>query len=828
MKKEDFNSEWQFVKGYVPSLKVLAMYGKQAQKITLPHDAMIHETRDENTKNGGATGFYPGGVYTYFKTFPVSQEWEEKTVILEFEGVYETAMVYVNGVLAKTNKNGYTNFYVDIARYLNFGEENEIKVVADNSSEENSRWYSGSGIYRGVSLYVGDPVQIPLNGVRITTEEADKDAAVVEISTMVANRSRKKEKLVVTVKFEDEEHQVYEDRVHLTSFAESQNTVHQKIAIEKPKLWNCETPHLYRCTIQIYAGEELLDEQELSYGIRKITLDALRGLRINGEPVKLRGTCIHHDHGILGAAAYEAAEMRKCRLLKEAGFNSVRSAHHPAGKAFLDACDKTGLLVMDELTDMWTIHKNNHDFAFSFLDEWQDMIKHMVDKDYNHACVILYSVGNEIQEIGTERGAEINRMLCNAFKELDATRFTTNGMNALNAVGAKVYPVMQELAPLIRKDAGEAGTNDNSGSNAINSFMKLMEGEAGDAFAVHPIVTEVLEESSESMDIIGFNYLTGRHLLEGELHPNKCVLGTETFPADIARLWKVVNSSKRVLGDFTWTGYDYLGEAGCGIFYYDGKSNFGSNYPDRTAYIGDIDLAGYRRPISFLREIVYGLRKEPYIAVERVDKDGKKCSKTPWMLKDNIASWTWRGYEGKPAVVDVYSDAQEVELFLNGKSLGRKAAGEAHGFTASFETCYEPGVLEAVSYQDGRETGRHLLCTAGEEVLLHVAADQKELRADGEDLCFLTMHLCDAKGTPDLYGKRRIHIEVEGAGTLAAFGNADPQSVESYDAPCWETYDGYALAAVRAGREKGEISVTIWMEGQEEQRQKILIPVNEK
>ena len=334
MKKEDFNSEWQFVKGYVPSLKVLAMYGKQAQKITLPHDAMIHETRDENTKNGGATGFYPGGVYTYFKTFPVSQEWEEKTVILEFEGVYETAMVYVNGVLAKTNKNGYTNFYVDIARYLNFGEENEIKVVADNSSEENSRWYSGSGIYRGVSLYVGDPVQIPLNGVRITTEEADKDAAVVEISTMVANRSRKKEKLVVTVKFEDEEHQVYEDRVHLTSFAESQNTVHQKIAIEKPKLWNCETPHLYRCTIQIYAGEELLDEQELSYGIRKITLDALRGLRINGEPVKLRGTCIHHDHGILGAAAYEAAEMRKCRLLKEAGFNSVRSAHHPAGKAF--------------------------------------------------------------------------------------------------------------------------------------------------------------------------------------------------------------------------------------------------------------------------------------------------------------------------------------------------------------------------------------------------------------------------------------------------------------------------------------------------------------
>lgn len=826
MKKADFNAKWQFVKGYVPSLKVLQMYGKQAQEVTLPHDAMIHEMRDENTKSGGATGFYPGGMYTYFKTFSVPEDWEEKTVLLEFEGVYETAMVYINGALAKTNRNGYTNFYVDIARYLNFGEENEIKVVADNSAEENSRWYSGSGIYRGVSLYVGEPVQIPLNGVRITTEEADKDVAVVEISTKVLNRSRKKEKLTIIAKLEDEKHRVYEDRVHLTGFAESENTVHQQIAIEHPMLWNCDTPHLYQCTVQIYAGDKLLDEQTISYGIRKITLDALRGLRINGEPVKLRGTCVHHDHGILGAAAYEDAELRKCRLIKEAGFNSIRSAHHPAGKAFLDACDKVGLLVMDELTDMWTVHKNNHDFAFSFLDEYQNMIKNMVEKDYNHACVILYSVGNEIQEIGTERGAELNRMLCNAFKELDSTRFTTNGMNALNAAGAKVYPIMQELAPLIRKDAEKVGTNDNSGSNVINSFMKLMEGEAGDAFAAHPIITEVLEESSESMDIIGLNYLTGRHLLEGELHPNKCVLGTETFPADIARLWKVVNSSNRVLGDFTWTGYDYLGEAGCGIFYYDGKSNFGSHYPDRTAYIGDIDLAGYRRPVSFFREIVYGLRTEPYIAVERVDKYGKKCSKTPWMFKDNIASWTWRGYEGKPAVVDVYSNAPEVELFLNGRSLGRKPAGAEHGFTATFELNYEPGVLEAASYQNGMETGRCQLGTADEDVQIHVEADKKELQANGEDLCFLTMNLCDAKGTANLYEKRRIHIEIEGEGILAAFGNADPQSIESYDASCWETYDGYALAAVRAGDKKGAVSVTVWMEGKEEQKQKITIPVN--
>ena len=343
--------------------------------------------------------------------------------------------------------------------------------------------------------------------------------------------------------------------------------------------------------------------------------------------------------------------------------------------------------------------------------------------------------------------------------------------------------------------------------------MSLMEGERGEYFAVHPLLTEALEGCSSASDITGLNYLTGRHILEHELHPHKTVLGTETYPADIARLWGIVKRYPHVIGDFTWTGYDYLGEAGCGIFHYDDAVNFSSVYPERAAYIGDLDLTGYRRPISYLREIVYGLRKEPYLAVQRLNRYGMPCSKTPWMHKDTVASWTWPGYEGKPALVDVYADAQEVELFLNGVSLGRKPAGEAAAFTACYELSYEPGELNAVSYTDGAETGRCTLMTAGEELVLYAAADRTELTADGEDLSFITVKLTDSAGRDNLFASKKISVSVEGAGRLEAFGSADPQSLGSYDDTVWETYDGYALAVVRAAETEGTIQVTVSADG---------------
>ena len=478
----------------------------------------------------------------------------------------------------------------------------------------------------------------------------------------------------------------------------------------------------------------------------------------------------------------------------------------------LAACDRYGIMVMDELSDMWTLHKNPYDFALHFEDCWEQVVEQMVATDYNHPSVVLYSSGNEITEAGSDAGAAINRKICNKFHELDHTRFTTMGLNGLMTAGRRLREIMADVMGKFGTPEAE-GSGNKDGSNAFNSFMSMMEGERGEYFSAHPLLTEALEGCSASCDIVGLNYLTGRHVLEREIHPNKTVLGTETYPADIVRLWGIVKRYPHVLGDFTWAGYDYLGEAGCGIFHYDGKANFSSIYPERTAYIGDLDLIGYRRPISYLREIVYGLRKEPYIAVERLNRYGMPCSKTPWMYKDNIASWTWPGYEGKPAKVDVYADADEVELFINGRSLGRKPAGESHEFTASYEISYEAGELMAVSYVNGKETGRFALATAESKVQLCVQPDKTELSADGEDLSFITVKLVDEKNVENLWESKKISVSVEGNGTLAAFGSADPQSLSGYDDREWETYDGYVMAVVRAGTEEGRIQVTFSAEG---------------
>lgn len=820
MIRKNFNHDWRVMKGGSSASAAAFMGTANVQNVHLPHDAMIHEVRTPDAASGAQTGFYPGGEYIYEKLLTAPEEWKEKAVFLEFEGIYQTAMVYINGALAATNLYGYSNFYVKLNPWLNYGVENKIKVIANNSLVPNSRWYTGSGIYRNVKLIVGDRIHVPNDGIRITTLAADTESAIVEVETKVQSISKVREKVTVQVVLEKDGKTIAKDRQMVVMYPETLETARCSICVENPQLWDCENPNLYQCRVLIEGADQVLDETTENFGIRTLTLDAAHGLRMNGKEVKLRGSCIHHDNGILGAATLEKAEERRCRQLKEAGFNSIRSSHHPVSKAMLNACDRYGILVMDEISDMWTLHKNPCDFALHFEECWEEVAEKMVAKDYNHPSVILYSSGNEITEAGSEAGAAINRKISNKLHELDHTRYTTMGLNGLMTAGTRLKEIMGDVMKRFGTVQAE-GQGNSDGSNAFNSFMSLMEGEKGAYFASHPLLTEALEGCSSSSDIIGLNYLTDRHVPERELHPNKTVLGTETYPADIVRLWGIVKRYPHVLGDFTWTGYDYLGEAGCGIFHYDGNANFTSVYPERAAYIGDLDLIGYRRPISYLREIVYGLRKEPYMAVERLNRYGMKCSKTPWMYKDNIASWTWPGYEGKPAVVDIYADAEEVELFLNGRSLGKKPAGEQHEFTATYEISYEPGELMAVSYEAGKETGRFSLTTAGEEVQLCVQADRTILCADGEDLSFITVKLTDENGVENLAASRKIAVSVEGAGRLEAFGSADPQSLTGYDETEWETYDGYVMAVVRAGTEEGKIKVVFTAEGHKEQSEEL-------
>ena len=820
MIRQNFNEGWSVSAGGGGMLEALRGSAPVGKPVRLPYDAMIHERPDPADVSGGQTGFYPGGQYIFTKTFFAPADWEGRDVLVEFEGVYMTAMVYVNGSHAATNLHGYGGFYARVDSLLRYGQDNELRVIANNPTP-NSRWYSGSGIYRSVNLLVGGDVHILPDGVRATTRLATEEEAVVEIETKIVNLTRARQKIALRTTLAFDGAPVKTDTVAVSLFSQDEETLRQNLHIDLPRLWNIDTPDLYDLTVEILRGEEVLDAAQERIGLRVLTLDAERGLRINGVPIKQKGACIHHDNGVIGAATFAAAEERRARQMKEAGFNAVRSAHHPMSPEMLAACDKYGLVVMDELSDVWYEHKNVNDFATYFDACWEQEIERIVAKDYNHPCVVLYSTGNEILDLGHELGAKINRRLCNRFHQLDDTRFTTTAVNGLISVmnngsmGKIIGDLLQQRgidpAAMQKPTLDPAATASEGGVGGVNMMMTLMD---SDDFMCHPLLTEALEEPAQAADVTGYNYLTGRHgELERRLHPNKPVLGTETYPADIVRLWRIVEDYPHVLGDYTWTGYDYLGEAGCGIFYYDGTVNFSSHFPDRAAYIGDIDIIGSRRPISYLRQTVYGDRKAPYLAVTRVDKYGKEHSKTAWMYKDNIASWTWPGFEGQKTEAEIYSVDDEVELFVNGVSCGRKPAGREHGFTAVYEVTYEPGEITAVSYRSGVESGRCTLKTAGAELVMRASVDNETLRANGEDLAFVTVELTDADGVANPFARREIQVSVEGAGELQGYGSADPQPTRGYQDTCWETYDGKVMAVVRAGSESGTIRVRFTAEG---------------
>lgn len=812
MLRERWNNGWNLTKpGLNPMMA--AMQGTDAaDPVTLPHDAMIHEERTQATKNQHQTGFYPGGCYTYSKAFPVPEEWKEKTVLLEFEGVYQNARVFINGDYAGGRPYGYTEFAVRADDFLKYGEQNTVTVIANNT-EENSRWYSGSGIYRNVNIFVGDLIHIARNGVRITTREVEDDLAVAEIEIALENSGREHKRVRIDIEIAGPDGETAgKGSVPVTVFGNHAEQVSTRVEIAGPQLWDCDNPNLYTCRVTVSEGKRELDETAESFGVRRLSLSASKGLRINGRETNLRGACIHHDNGVIGAVTLDCAEERRVRQLKEAGFNCIRSSHHPMSRAMLSACDRLGMLVLDELSDCWTRSKNNNDYAEKFPYFWREDVAAMVAKDYNHPCVIMYISGNEIQEAASAKGAQLNREITAEFHRLDNTRYVTVAANALLSCMDHMGEIMQDITGMTMEQMMAMQQNQpasSAGADAANGSTDLMKGPMADAFAANHIVTELLDEFASVTDVTGYNYLTARHAMERELNPNRVVLGTETLPSDLVRLWSIVKNNHHVIGDMTWTGYDYIGEAGAGVTYYDGRMGFMANWPISLSGMGDIDLIGARRPVSFVREIVFGLRKTPFIAVEPVDHFGEKPSATAWPWKDERRSWNWAGYEGRPAVVTVYSDAEEVELFLNGKSLGRKPAGEENRFAASFETVYEPGELKAVCCRNGAAAETDLLQTAGSKVHLQVNADRTEIKAGGGDAAFLEITLADEKGIVNPQAEKTVTVTVDGAGVLQGMGSADVETGNRYDNNVWKTYQGRLLAVVRSTEGPGEIKVTV-------------------
>ena len=773
MERRSFNEGWAVRSSTSPFLEVLGQ-ADAPTPVTLPHDALLARPRSADNVPGALTGFHGDGVVEYVKTFHVPQGWEGRRIELQFDGVYRGAMVFINDALVGQRPYGYIPFSVRIDQHLREGA-NEIRVEC--RSHADARWYSGLGIYRDVWLLLGETVHVARNGVRARTVSADRDAAVIALETTLHNDDRVLRTALVTTELVDSDGTVVAaDSATFGVRPGESSTLRQRFAIEAPRLWSPQTPHLHTCRTTVDVGGEALEVHEMQFGIRALEWDARRGMRINGEPVKLRGGCVHHDNGLIGAATIARAEERRVELLKAAGYNAIRSAHNPISESLLDACDRLGMLVMDEFTDGWTSTTAGFGYGHDLAEWWRRDLEEMLARDYNHPSVIMYSIGNEVADTGNDWGATLGRDMVDLIKSIDDTRPVTNGVN----------PMMTSLHDLKTEMGREGG---------VNSLMRDLGDLLGNV-VTSDMATDRLEDAMSQLDIAGYNYASARYELDIQRHPQRLLVGTEGTPNKLDEIWPLVERFPQIIGDFAWTAWEYIGEAGLGADKPAHEAFFG-NYPWRLSMTGDIGITGQRRTISHWREIVWGLRSTPYIAVHRPDvpREGLRPSLYTW--SDSAESWSWAGFEDTLLTVDVYSDADEVELLLNGRSLGTAPAGPDHRYIATFEVAYQPGELTAVAVRGGTVSEKVSLRTAANDATLTVVADRTLIRADTTDLSYIDIAISDTSGTVHVLRGDDISVTVHGSGVLQGFGTAAPATEDDYTASTTAAYLGRALAVVR-------------------------------
>lgn len=788
MEKLNFGGNWSFYQ---------EGHRETSQFVDLPHDAMIHERRDPESAGGGAVGFFPGGLYIYEKTFDVPVEWKEKCITFEFEGIYRNSQVYLNGQAAGVRPYGYSRFFVHADAFLQYGQENTIRIIADNSQMPNSRWYSGSGIYRPVFLHVANKTHIELDGVKVSTLSYAPASILVETA---ANGGE------IRVEILDG------DKIIAVGSGAS-----VEFGIENAKLWSAETPNLYRYHITLKEAGKVADEEVGSFGIRKVEWSN-QGLFINGQRTLLRGGCIHHDNGILGAATYDQAEVRRVRLLKEAGFNAIRSSHNPTSNALLEACDYYGMYVMDETWDMWYMHKNKYDYASDFEQWYQEDIQAMVAKDFNHPSVIMYSIGNEVSEPYQERGMQLTREMVDLIHSLDRNRAVTGGINLFIIDRAsKGKGIYKEEGGLAGEEKAPRKKNKQASGSLFFNILASMMGTQMNKMANSAGADRVASPCLDTLDIAGYNYASGRYVMESKKHPARVIVGSETFPQDIARNWEMVKKYPYLIGDFMWTSWDYLGEAGMGAWSYDGASGFMKPFPYLVAGCGAIDILGNIGTPARVAAIVWGLENKPYIGVRPINHPGVRVSKAVWRGTNAMDSWSWKNCAGNKAEIEVYADAEAVELFLNGKSLGRK---KLKAFKATYNTKYAPGVLKAVAYgKDGIPLSESELLSATGKTHLAFRPEETTIQAGG--IAYVNIDLVGENSVVESNDDRKLTVTVTG-GKLLGFGSANPCSEERFDSGCYTSYYGRALAVVQ-GTQAGELTLRVSGDGLEPAQAKISV-----
>ena len=748
--------------------------------VTLPHDAMLAEPRTAISAGGTNTGWYEGYDYEYQRTLTVPENELADTHILEFEGVYHNAEVWLNGQKAAFRPYGYTNFYVDCAPYLHAGE-NELRVIARNADQPNSRWYSGAGIYRPVQLWKARGAHITLNGVKIRTLSLQPAIVEVRVKTTAPGTVRLTVDDLPAMQQESDGEAVF------------------TLTLDNARLWTPETPNLYTCRVS-FADDEVTE----TFGVRKVEWGT-DGFLLNGKRYIIQGACIHHDNGLLGAVCDPDAVARKVRLLKANGYNAIRSAHNPCSKALLTECDRQGMLVMDEYIDHWYIHKTEHDYVDYFNEWWRQDLTDMVEKDYNHPCVVLYSTGNEVSETAQKRGIALTKEMTDFLHGLDDSRPVTCGVNIffnfLSSIGFGVYSDEKAKKEAERAEKAKQRGEKAAKKKAVGSqFFNNLAGLLGDEFMKRGATLHGCDvktrDAFANMDIAGYNYGIYRYKHDLKKYPQRLILGSETFCNDAYKFRELAKQEPRLVGDFVWAGMDYLGEVMVGSWEYaDYAETFDGGLGWVSAGSGRIDLTGKPLGEALYTRVALEADNGPYIAVCPVNHTGDRHSPSAWKMTNAMPSWSWTGCEGRKANVEVYARAARVELVLNGHTVGSKTL--KNDCLARFSIPYESGTLEAVSYDAAdHEIGRYKLQSAGGATSLTL--DAEEPAAQTGHLCYVRLRYTDENGITKPLMRGNIQVQVRG-GTLVGLGSACPFNKHSYLDSETDTYYGEALAIVRMG-----------------------------
>lgn len=747
MKKISFGKEWQF-----------SLNKGEKSTVNIPHDFSIIQERKKDAPSTASGGFFQGGYGIYEKTFKPKKG---KRYFFMCDGSFGLTEVFVNANKVLDNKYPYNTFYADITEFLRYDKESVIEIRVNQTSLPNARWYTGAGVYRDVFLCECDDFYLLPFGSFVKTKEITDGTAYMSVETEFFAKEKTHARLCFEV-FEAGKRTPVAKFEKLVCADQGKNKACAGFEIPNAKLWNVDSPNMYEIKVRLKVGE-LVDEDTAPFGVRTIQIDTKKGFLLNGKSVKLRGGCVHHDQGALGSASFLEPEYRRIAKLKEAGFNSLRCSHNPQSQHFYDACDRLGMLVIDELFDYWTEGKQENDFHAFFEDNYERWIEAIVKRNRCHPSIIMWSTGNEIpQKSGRGNGYYIARNIANKIRLIDTSRPLTHALCSLW---------------------------DNKEAFELENATKDLGADKMDYFAT---VTEI---TADTVDVVGYNYLEYRLDKDLVRFPNRVFMNTETFPICAYSTIKQQLANPRILGDYVWTAWDYFGETGIGHVEYDvHRGDFLLGYPHHIANCGDIDICGYRKPQSYYREIAWGLRKDPYVAVRH-----PKLFKTPyfisgWGFYECDEAWCFNGYEGEDVEVYVFADCDEVSIEINGKEVGRMAKTDNGVYR--FNTKYEKGELVARAFENGKAVGSYSIKTEGKATKISLEKEESHLakstKKPENEIVYVDVEIQDESGALCTSESRFVTYEAKGA-KIVGLASGSLVTEESYKANEGKTCFGRAI-----------------------------------